>query len=138
MTEPLDAELLKDLRGLGKPPSFDGNDAEYQRLSLQLPNPHEPRHSLSTVDGQMRSRTKSDLPGSRFSAGRCTFEVPHTDVLLVGFDHEKAVSELFVRSVEESNGAEAWRLIHSRHAPDTQNRQYASNAEDHDAFETLV
>ena len=26
MTEPLDAELLKDLRGLGKPPSFDGND----------------------------------------------------------------------------------------------------------------
>ena len=30
-----------------------------------------------------------------------------------------------VRSVEESNGAEAWRLIHNRHAPDTQNRQYA-------------
>ena len=31
----------------------------------------------------------------------------------------------FVRSVEESNGAEAWRLIHHRYAPDTQNRQYA-------------
>ena len=30
-----------------------------------------------------------------------------------------------VRSVEESNGAEAWRLIHNRCAPDTQNRQYA-------------
>ena len=30
-----------------------------------------------------------------------------------------------VRSVEESNGGEAWRLIHNRHAPDTQNRQYA-------------
>ena len=30
-----------------------------------------------------------------------------------------------VRSVEEPNGAEAWRLIHSRYAPDTQNRQYA-------------
>ena len=30
MTEPLAGELLKDLRGLGKPPSFDGNDAEYQ------------------------------------------------------------------------------------------------------------
>ena len=29
-TESLDAELLKDLRGLGKPPSFDGNDAECQ------------------------------------------------------------------------------------------------------------
>ena len=30
-----------------------------------------------------------------------------------------------VRSVEESNGAKAWRLIHSRYPPDTQNRQYA-------------
>ena len=29
MTEPPDAELLKNLRGLGKPPSFDGNDTEY-------------------------------------------------------------------------------------------------------------
>ena len=90
MTEPLDAELLKDLRGLSKPPSFEGNDAEYQDFRFQLPNPHEPRqHSLSTVDGQMRSRTTSDLPGSRASAVRCTFEVLHTDVLLVGFDHER-------------------------------------------------
>ena len=32
MVEPLDADLLKDLRGLGKPPTFDGNDAEYQDL----------------------------------------------------------------------------------------------------------
>ena len=30
MVEPLDAELLKDLRGLGRPPTFDVNDAEYQ------------------------------------------------------------------------------------------------------------
>ena len=31
-----------------------------------------------------------------------------------------------IRSVEETNGAEAWRLIHSRYAPDTRNRrQYA-------------
>ena len=30
-----------------------------------------------------------------------------------------------VRSVEESNGAEAWRLIRNRYAPDTQNRQCA-------------
>ena len=63
---------------------------------FQLPNPHEPRqHSLSTVDGPMRSRTKSDLLGSRASAGRCTFEVLHTDVLLVGFHQSrKALSEL--------------------------------------------
>ena len=30
-----------------------------------------------------------------------------------------------VRSVEESNGGEAWRLIHNRYAQNTQNRQYA-------------
>ena len=38
MTELLDAELLKDLRGLGKPHSFDGNDAEYQdfRFSFRV------------------------------------------------------------------------------------------------------
>ena len=31
----------------------------------------------------------------------------------------------FVRSVEESNGAAFWRLIHSRYAPKIQNRQFA-------------
>ena len=37
-TESLDAELLKDLRSLGKPPSFGGNDAEYQdfRFSFRI------------------------------------------------------------------------------------------------------
>ena len=45
MKEPVDAELLKDLRGLGKPPSFDGNDSECQdcrfsfRIHMSLVNP---------------------------------------------------------------------------------------------------
>ena len=116
----------KDLRGLGKQPSFDGKRCRVSRLSVQLSNPHEPRqHSLSTVDGQMRSQTKSDLPGSRASAGRCTLEVLRTDVLLVGFDHERQCPELLSDLLNTPNGAEAWRLIHSRYAPDTQNRQYA-------------
>ena len=59
-------------------------------LSLQLPNPHEPRHNiLSTVDGQVRGRAESDLPGSSESAGRCTPEVLHTEVLFVGLDNEQ-------------------------------------------------
>ena len=88
MTELLDAELLKDL---SKPLSFDGNDAEYQDFrSLQLSNPHELRqHSLSTVDRQVRSRAESDLPGSSEIAGRCTPEMMHRDILLVGFGHER-------------------------------------------------
>ena len=36
MTDPLDAELFKDLRGLDKPPSFDGNDAKYQDLRFNF------------------------------------------------------------------------------------------------------
>ena len=53
MTEPLDAELLKDLRVLGKPPSFDGSDAEYQdfrfssRIHMSL---------VSTVSQQLMDR----------------------------------------------------------------------------------
>ena len=35
-TESLVAELLKDLRGLGKPLSFDVNDAEYQDFRLSF------------------------------------------------------------------------------------------------------
>ena len=55
MTEPLDAELLKDLRGLGKPPSFDG---------ICAPVSEHRQYALSHVDGKVRSRTKSDHPGS--------------------------------------------------------------------------
>ena len=86
MTEHFDAELHKDLRGLGKPLSFDENDAEYQdfRFSFRI---HMPRqHSLSTVDGQVQNRAES---GSSEIAGRCTPEVLHTDVLFVSLDYER-------------------------------------------------
>ena len=36
MVETLDADLLKDLRGLCKPPTFDGNDAEYQDIRFSF------------------------------------------------------------------------------------------------------
>ena len=38
MTELLDADLLKDLRGLSKPPTCDGNDTDYEdfRLSFRI------------------------------------------------------------------------------------------------------
>ena len=50
----------------------------------------EPRqHSLSTVDRHVRSRAESDLPVSSEIAGRCTFEVLHTDVLFLGLDDER-------------------------------------------------
>ena len=45
-TESLDAELLKDLRGLGKRPSFRWKRCRVPRLSIQLQNTHEPRQFL--------------------------------------------------------------------------------------------
>ena len=88
--ESLDAELLKDLRGLGKPPSVRWKRLRVPRLSLQLQTPHEPRQScLSHVDGQVRNRAEPDLPDSSESAWRCTPEMLRTDVLFTGFDDER-------------------------------------------------
>ena len=50
----------------------------------------------------------------------CCIQMYYTLVLIT-----KGSVRTFVRSVEESDGAEVWRLIHSRYAPYTQNRQYA-------------
>ena len=51
---------------------------------------------------------------------KCCVQMYHSLALIT-----KGSVRTLVRSVEESNGAEAWRLIHSRCAPDTQNRHYA-------------
>ena len=61
------------------------------RLSLQFfSNPHEPcQFNLTDADGQMRSRTNPDLPGSSESARRSIFEMLCTEVLLVSFDFER-------------------------------------------------
>ena len=93
MTEPLDAELLKDLRDLGKPPSFDGNDAEYQdfrfsfRVHMNLVSTVS--HTLMDKNKIERNRAESDLPDSTESAWRCTPEVLFSAVLFVGLDCER-------------------------------------------------
>ena len=137
MADPLDAELLEDLRGLGKPPSFDGNDAE-SRLSLQLLNPHEPRQcGLSHVDGQLRNWAESDLPGSSDGAWRCTLEVLHTDVLFTGVEDERQCPNPcpICWGIRWSRGmASDTQQICARRSEST----IRFDAEDHDACETLV
>ena len=132
MVEQMDADLLKDLRGLGKPPTFDEIDAEYQDFPFSFRIHISLVSSVAKADGQMRSRMESYYLSSNESAGRSIFQMLHTDVLLVSFDTKGSVRTL-VRSVEESNGTEACRLSHRRYAPDTQ-----IDAKDHDARETLV
>ena len=125
MTEPLDAELLKDLRGLGKPLSFDGSDAEYQvfRFSLRI---H--MSFVSTVSQPLMGKCEVERNPIFLAAVKalgdahvkCCIHMRCSLALIM-----KGSVRTLVRSVEESNGAEAWRLIHNRCAPDTQNRQYA-------------
>ena len=103
------------------------------RLSLQLPNPHEPRQcGLSHVDAQVQNRAKSDLHGSSESAGRCTPEVLQTDVLFVGLDDERP--ELLSDLLRNRGIASDTQQICARHSEST----VRFDAEDHDACETLV
>ena len=90
--------MLKVLRGLGKPPSFDGNDAEYQDFRFRF------RIHMSLVSAV-----------SQQLMVRCEVERNPLALITTGS----------VRTLVRSVGAEAWRLVHSRYAPDTQNRQYA-------------
>ena len=71
-TESLDAELLKDLRGLGKPPSFDGNDAEYEgfRFSFRI------HVSLSSVSHELMDRCEIERNPISLAAVRAL--VKHT------------------------------------------------------------
>ena len=126
MTEPLDAELLKDLRGLGKPPSADGNDAEYQdfRFSFRIHMSLVSTASQPLMDKCEIERNTISLAAVKALGDahlKCCIQMYYSLALTT----KGNVRRSLVRSVEESNGAEAWRLIQNRYAPDTQNRQYA-------------
>ena len=112
-------------RGLGKPPSFDGNDAEHQdfRFSFRI---H--MSLVSSVSHEMMNRCEIERHPISLAAVRalsdahlkCCMQMYQALALIT-----KGSVRTLVRSVEETNGAEAWRLIHCRYAPDNQNRQYA-------------
>ena len=116
----LDAELLKALRALGKPPSFDGNDAEYQdfRFSFRIHMSH-----VSSVSHEMMNRCEIERNPVSLAAVRalgdahvkCCMQMYYALALLT-----KGSVRTLIRSVEGTNGAEAWRLLHG-----TQHRQHA-------------
>ena len=125
MTEPLDAELLNDLRGLGNPPSFDGNDAEYQdfRFSFRIHMSLVSTVSQPLIDKCEIERNPISLAAVKLVGEarlKCCIQMYCSLALIT-----KGSVRTRVRSVEESSGAEAMRLIHNRYTPDTQNRQYA-------------
>ena len=88
-TESLDAELLKDLRGLGKLQLFDGNDAKYQdfRFSFRVHMSLVSAVSHERMDKCEIERNPISLAAVR-APGRCTLEVLHADVLCIGRENE--------------------------------------------------
>ena len=141
MTDSLDADFLKDLRGLGKPPSFGGNDADDKdfRFSFRIHMSLVGRVSKTLMDRCEADRNHISQTAVRALGEpslKCCIQRYSSSALTT-----KGSVRTLVNSVEGCNGAEAWRLIHSRYAPDIRNRQYAlthSDAEDHDACKTLM
>ena len=125
MVEPVDADLLKDLRGLGKPPTFDEIDAECQnspfsfRIHMSLVTSVSQKLMDKCEAGWNHITLAAVKPLGEASL-KCSMQMYYSLALIT-----KGSVLTLVRSVEESNGAEAWRLLHRRYAPDTQNRQYA-------------
>ena len=72
-TESLDAELLKDLRGLDEPPSFGGHDAEYQdfRFSFRI---H--MSLVSSVSHELVNRCEIERNPVALTAVRALGEAP--------------------------------------------------------------
>ena len=109
MTERFGADLLKDLRGLGKPPSFDGNDAEYQdfRLSFRI---H--MSLVSSVSHELMDRCEIERNPISLEAVRA-----------LGEAHVKCCMQMYSALALTTKGS-VRTLKHSRYAPDTQHRQY--------------
>ena len=136
MTEPLDAELLKDLRGLDEPPSFDGSDAEFRdfcssfRIHMSL---------VSTVSQQSMDRCEVERNPISLAAVqalgdahlKCCMQMCYSLALIT-----KGSVRILVRSVEESKWSRGMasdtQQICSRHSEST----VRFDAEDHGAFRT--
>ena len=93
MTEPLGAGLLKDLRGLSYPPTFDGNDADYQdfRFSFRID-----MSFVSVVSHLMMDKCEAERN-----------QITLASVKLLGEAHLKCCTQIYRRSWPEcfSEGA---------------------------------
>ena len=118
MAEPPDAELLKDLRGLGKPPSFDGNDAEYEAFRFSF------RIHMSSVEIERNPISLVAVKALGDAHLKCCIHMYYSLALIT-----KGSVRTLVRSVEESNGKR--RGVCS-------SANIRQTREDHDACETLV
>ena len=118
MTEPLDAELRKDLRGLGKPPSFGGNDAEYQdfRFSFRIHMSLVSTVSQPSMDKCESERNPISLAAVKLLVDahlKCCIQMYHSLALI-----NRGSVRTLVRSVEESTDPSTQQIC-ARHSEST-------------------
>ena len=119
------AEVLRDLRQLGKPPNFEGKDSEWPDFRFSF------RVYMTLV-----SAVAEELLDAAEAAPN---QIPVATIVQLGADHVAANKEIYyasalicrgqartlVRQCEAGHGAEVWRQLTSRYAPETQNRVYS-------------
>ena len=128
----MDADLLKDLRGLGKPPTFDEIDAEYQNFpfSFRIHMSLVSSVSQKLIDKCEAEWKHVDLAALGGASLTCCIQMSYSLALIT-----KGSARTLVRSVEESNGAEASQEIRARYTTES---SICLDAKDHDTRETLV
>ena len=121
MAGPLDIELLRDLRNLGKPSTFDGTDAENQDFRFSFHMSFVSPVSQQLLDRRWIEKIPISLQAVEalgVDNANCHTQIRWSLALIT-----KSSVQTLDRSVEETNGAEGWRLLDIRFAPGTQNRQ---------------
>ena len=78
---------------------------------------------VSTVSQQLMDRFEVERNPISLAAVKALGDA-HLKCCIQMYHSLALITKGSVRIVEESNGAEAWRLIHSRYLPDTQNGQH--------------
>ena len=110
-------------RGVAQGPERHGEAADVRGKRRRTPRPSLVSHVSSVLQTLMDKCGAERIPisfGSSKSGRRRNFDMLHTDALIT-----KGCVRTLVRSFEESNGTEAWRLVWRRYPRDTQNREYA-------------
>ena len=115
MVEPLDADMLKDLRGLGKPPVFDGHVAEYQdfRFSFRTQMSLVSSVTQTLMDKCEAERNQITLEAVK-SLGEARRKCCICRCIARWLGSRKEVCEPFSVPLNK-----ACRPLHSRYAPDT-------------------
>ena len=112
MAGPLDIELLRDLRNLGKPSTFELQLPIHMSLVSPVPQQLLDRCWIEKIPISLQAVEALGVENAE-----CNTQIYWSLALIT-----KSSVKTLDRCVEEANGAEAWRFLNIRYAPGIQNR----------------